>query len=374
MASGFETFVFTDGTVQNNDGSPLVDDLFYYSRYHDVWNAHADADAHYNAFGWHENRDPNAFFSTGFYLALNPDVQAAGTNPLAHFDASGWQQGRVARSSSIPPPYLAANPDVAAAQVDPLAHFLGFGAQEGRVPFAWRELFAANGFDYVYYLQHNPVQHIPETSMEWAFLGCSPARTTGWDYTGTTRQNLRAVSRERTRGRPQKGRAASRPLPCPRRSVRQRSATTSERRDPAMKRTRLARQLCAHACCRNLIGGSLKLLGICPDPSGLHSAGKVFCRLPDAIDRSNKIQEALWQRVKALSVDDRNMVPTGLFILALNDVIDSQGKRLAALRNYIPHVVWLSLFGMTAVACGFAGYASGLDPLRTRCRSSLRFF
>ncbi len=94
--------------------------------------------------------------------------------------------------------------------------------------------------------------------------------------------------------------------------------------------------------------------------------GRSFAELPDAIDRSNKIQEALWQRAKAVSVDNHNMVPTGVFILALNDVIDSQGKRLAALRNYIPHVVWLSLFGLTAVACGFAGYASGLDPLRTR--------
>jgi hypothetical protein len=28
--------------------------------------------------------------------------------------------------------------------------------------------------------------------------------------------------------------------------------------------------------------------------------------------------------------------------------------------------VLLSLFGIAAVACGFAGYASGLDPLRTR--------
>ena len=61
--------------------------------------------------------------------------------------------------------------------------------------------------------------------------------------------------------------------------------------------------------------------------------GRSFAELPDAIHRSNKIQEALWQRVKALSVDDRNMVPTGLFIMALNDVIDSQGKRLAALRT-----------------------------------------
>ena len=60
------------------------------------------------------------------------------------------------------------------------------------------------------------------------------------------------------------------------------------------------------------------------------------------------------------------MVPTGLFIQALNDTIDNQGKRLSALRNNIPDVVLLSLFGIAAVACGFAGFASGLDPLRTR--------
>ena len=94
--------------------------------------------------------------------------------------------------------------------------------------------------------------------------------------------------------------------------------------------------------------------------------GKSFAQLPAAIDRSSNIQEALWRQVKALSAKDNNMVPTGLFIQALNEMIDNQGKRLAALRNYIPHVVLLSLFGMAAVACGFAGYASGLDPLRTR--------
>ena len=48
MLTGFEKYVFTDGTVDTNDGNPLVDDLFYYSRYHDVWNAHVDAEAHYN--------------------------------------------------------------------------------------------------------------------------------------------------------------------------------------------------------------------------------------------------------------------------------------------------------------------------------------
>ena len=64
VLTGFERFVFTDGAVDNNDGNRLVDDLFYYAKYHDVWNAHADADAHYNSFGGQEGRDPNAFFST----------------------------------------------------------------------------------------------------------------------------------------------------------------------------------------------------------------------------------------------------------------------------------------------------------------------
>jgi hypothetical protein len=63
------------------------------------------------------------------------------------------------------------------------------------------------------------------------------------------------------------------------------------------------------------------------------STGKSFAELPTTIDRSNNIQEALWQQVKALSTKDNNMVPTGLFIQTLNDMIDSQGKRLSALRK-----------------------------------------
>jgi len=94
--------------------------------------------------------------------------------------------------------------------------------------------------------------------------------------------------------------------------------------------------------------------------------GKSLAEQPRLIERSNKIQEALWQQAKALSARDNNMVPTGLFIQTLNEMIDNQGKRLSALRNYIPDAVLLSLFVIAAVACGFAGYASGLDPLRTR--------
>jgi hypothetical protein len=135
VVTGFEKYVFTDGTVDNWDASSLVDDLFYYSHNHDVWNAHVDADAHYNTFGWHEGRDPNAFFSTTGYLTAYADVQAAGVNPLGHFHAFGWLEGRDPSVIFDVADYLAANPDVAAAHVDPLEHFLVFGHQEARVPF-----------------------------------------------------------------------------------------------------------------------------------------------------------------------------------------------------------------------------------------------
>ena len=153
VATGVEKYVFTDGTVDNNDGSPLIDDLFYYARHHDVWNAHVDADFHYNAVGWKEGRDPSAFFDTSVYLAINADVKASGANPLTQFDSVGWKEGRIASLAFDPAAYLAANPDVKAAGVDPLAHFLQFGAGEGRQPIAPTEYLAANGFDYVFYLQ-----------------------------------------------------------------------------------------------------------------------------------------------------------------------------------------------------------------------------
>jgi hypothetical protein len=156
VLSGFERFVFTDGTVDNADSDRLVDDLYYYSHNRDVWNAHADADTHYHTTGWREGRDPNAFFSTSFYLALNPDVRAAGVDPLLHYAASGWHEGRLPSLSFDPAAYLAANPDVAAAHVDPLLHMLLAGAGEKREPIVPVRMVESNGFDYVYYLQTNP--------------------------------------------------------------------------------------------------------------------------------------------------------------------------------------------------------------------------
>ncbi|MDE2378745.1 hypothetical protein [Bradyrhizobium sp.] len=88
--------------------------------------------------------------------------------------------------------------------------------------------------------------------------------------------------------------------------------------------------------------------------------------LAAAVDKSNALQEALWLQAKAMSAKDAGMVPTGLFIQTLNDMIDQQGKRLAALRNRVPNIVMLALFGIAAVGAAFTGYGRGLEARRTR--------
>jgi hypothetical protein len=154
LLSGFERYVFTDGTVENADKDYLVDDLFYYSRNHDVWNAHIDADAHYHSIGWQEGRNPNAFFDTKFYQQLYADT--AHSDPLKQYDEAGWKAGRLPSMSFDGNAYLAANTDVIPFGYNPLTHFLTNGHEEGRQPIAASSPFAANGFDYLYYLAHNP--------------------------------------------------------------------------------------------------------------------------------------------------------------------------------------------------------------------------
>jgi hypothetical protein len=88
--------------------------------------------------------------------------------------------------------------------------------------------------------------------------------------------------------------------------------------------------------------------------------------LDAAIARSNALQEALWQQAKAVAAVDKGIVPTGLFIQTLNEMIDNQEKRLTALRNRVPNIVLLALYGVAVVASAFAGYASGLQSRRSR--------
>jgi hypothetical protein len=88
--------------------------------------------------------------------------------------------------------------------------------------------------------------------------------------------------------------------------------------------------------------------------------------LDAAIVRSSEIQKALWQEAKAVAERDKEMLPTGLFIEALNEMMSNQDKRLSAIRDRVPNIVFVTLYGIAGVASAFAGYASALGPRPSR--------
>lgn len=116
-------------------GEPGLDKAYYLRTNPDVAAAKVDPLAHYQAYGWHEGRNPNAYFDVRYYLAQNPDVAAARIDPLLHYEQYGWREGRDPSLLFSNSKYLAGNPDVQAVRIDPLQHFIQFGQVEGRMAF-----------------------------------------------------------------------------------------------------------------------------------------------------------------------------------------------------------------------------------------------
>lgn len=85
-----------------------------------------------------------------------------------------------------------------------------------------------------------------------------------------------------------------------------------------------------------------------------------------AIARSNELHEGLWRVVQEAVRKDSAMVPTGFFIQALNELVDSHERRLTAFRRRVPPTVFIALYGIATLGIGFSGYASGLDRKRWR--------
>ncbi|VVT32931.1 calcium-binding protein [Rhizobium sp. EC-SD404] len=155
-----DRFWFSDGIVFENDSTPLVSSLYYFSRNPDVWQAdsgQSSPDFHFANWGWREGRDPNALFSTTGYLGANDDVARAGVNPLVHYELHGWREGRDPSSEFDTQLYLLRNPDVASAGINPLSHYLSAGAAEGRPIYeAIGKRIEEDGFDREFYLLANP--------------------------------------------------------------------------------------------------------------------------------------------------------------------------------------------------------------------------
>jgi hypothetical protein len=86
--------------------------------------------------------------------------------------------------------------------------------------------------------------------------------------------------------------------------------------------------------------------------------------LAEGLRSSAELQNDLWRRAEAAAAEAPTPL-TGLFISALNEVIDTDAERVAAGRNRIPPGVWGLLLVVAASGCFISGYGSGAQGARS---------
>ena len=86
--------------------------------------------------------------------------------------------------------------------------------------------------------------------------------------------------------------------------------------------------------------------------------------LPTALARAEELQGLLWRQATTIGTQQPNPATTGLFIEALNNMIDLHGTRVAAVRSRIPGIIWFFVFLTTVVGMVSMGYQTGVNGSR----------
>jgi len=72
------------------------------------------------------------------------------------------------------------------------------------------------------------------------------------------------------------------------------------------------------------------------------------------------LQNALWDKARRAAEADPSPVPAGMFVQATNDLIDSFGRRDAAIHRHVPEVVLLLLIGTFLITSAIVGFSAGV--------------
>jgi len=89
-------------------------------------------------------------------------------------------------------------------------------------------------------------------------------------------------------------------------------------------------------------------------------------KLPEAIIESEKIQDQLWSQLSSASNKETDPIKIGLYIQALNEVIDLHTKRITVGLQYrIPGSIWLTLYFVTILTMLAVGYEFGLNGVNS---------
>ena len=78
-----------------------------------------------------------------------------------------------------------------------------------------------------------------------------------------------------------------------------------------------------------------------------------------SVAEAGRLQTVLWSYAGRAAELDPSPVRSGMFIQALNDMIDSFGRRDAGLNRHVPEVVLLLLLGVFLITAAIVGFASG---------------
>ncbi|MDX1561987.1 MAG: hypothetical protein R3305_03635 [Gammaproteobacteria bacterium] len=82
------------------------------------------------------------------------------------------------------------------------------------------------------------------------------------------------------------------------------------------------------------------------------------------VSESARIVAAVWRNAARAAEENPNPVTTGLFIQALNEMIDAYGTRDAALDRHVPEPVLFLMFAAFILTALLVGYASGVSGHR----------
>jgi hypothetical protein len=87
--------------------------------------------------------------------------------------------------------------------------------------------------------------------------------------------------------------------------------------------------------------------------------------LGEATRRSEALQDRMWALAAEVGQKNAGSIPAGLFIQALNEVIDLHLKRVTvAIRNRVPPTIWATLYLLMAVGMVMMGTQIGLSGTR----------
>jgi len=76
--------------------------------------------------------------------------------------------------------------------------------------------------------------------------------------------------------------------------------------------------------------------------------------------RAGSLQNALWDGARRAAEANPSPVPSGMFVQATNDLIDSFGRRDAAINRHVPEVVLFLLLGTFLITCAIVGFSAGV--------------